>query len=86
LGFALNALDLGNHFVQRRRHQLVHQWRIIAFHKMRLIAVSDEQIDKFFFRDARQHGRPRDFVTVASVKHLDIESYLQSRRIAHYLV
>jgi len=62
LGFALNALDLGNHFVQRRRHQLVHQWRIIAFHKMRLIAVSDEQIDKFFFRDARQHGRPRDFV------------------------
>ncbi len=35
--------DLVEYPVERRRHQLVHPRRVVAFDKMRLVAVADEQ-------------------------------------------
>jgi hypothetical protein len=41
-GLGLDALDLGYHVVQRRRHGLVHLFRIIALDKVRPVTVAPE--------------------------------------------
>ncbi len=44
----LNRLDLGENRVERRRHQLMHRFGIVAFDEVRLVAVADQQTCQFF--------------------------------------
>ena len=41
--FGLNGADLIEDLIKRMRHELVHRLRIMPFHKVRLIAISNEQ-------------------------------------------
>ena len=52
------------HRVQRRRHQLVHRLRLVAFHEIRLVAVAREQVRQLLVADARQHRGIGDLVAV----------------------
>ena len=53
-----------NDRVQRRRHQLVHRLRIVAFDEVRLVAVAAEQLRQLLVADAREHRRAGDLVAV----------------------
>ena len=50
--------------VQRRRHRLVHRFRIRAFDEVRCISVTLEQVLKFLMADPRQQSRIIDLVAV----------------------
>ena len=63
-GILLNAPDVVDRLLKRRRHQLVHRLRIVALDEMRGIAVAAHQGFELLVRDAREHGRIRDLVAV----------------------
>ncbi len=60
----LDAADVADHRLERRRHQFVHRLRIVALDEMRRIAVAAHQGFELLVRDARQHGRVGDLVAV----------------------
>ncbi len=64
----LDRANLKNALLQRCSHLLMHCRRIVAFHKIRLVAVSDQQRFQFFVRDAREYCGICDLVTV-EVQH-----------------
>src|SRR5215831_12421269 len=64
IGAALDALDLFNDDVQRRRHELVHFFRLIALHKIRDVTVAAEQVVQLVVTDPSEHARVRNLVTV----------------------
>ena len=60
----LDLFDLAQYGVQRLRHQLMHQRRVIPDDEMRLVTVSMEQAGQLFLWDTGQNRRVRDLVAV----------------------
>ena len=60
----LDRGDLVEHTVQRRRHQLVHLRRIVAFDEIRLVAVALEKVFELLPRNPRQDRRIGDLVAI----------------------
>ncbi len=68
---ARSPLDLGDlleHRVERRRHQLVHDGRLVTLDEMRRVAVTVQQRRELLARNPREHRRVGDLVAV-EVKH-----------------
>ena len=63
-GVALDALDLGDHRVERGGHELVHLHRVVALDEIRRVTVAAEERFQFVMRNARQHGGAGDLVAV----------------------
>ena len=61
---ALDARDVVERVVERRRELLVHVVRLVARHDQRPVAVALEQREQLGFGDAREDGRIRDLVAV----------------------
>ena len=61
-------MDLADHVVEGRGHQLVHRRRIGPPHHPRLVSVAAEELAKLLVPDARQHRRVGDLVAV-QVEH-----------------
>ena len=57
-------LNLIEHGIERRRHQLMHRHRLVAFHEVRFVAVALEEALQLLARDAREHGGVGDLVAV----------------------
>ena len=60
----LDALDLADDGVQRRRHQLVHRFGVVALDEIRGVAVAAEQLVQFLVADPGQERRVGDLVAV----------------------
>src|SRR5207342_2043862 len=67
--------DLGEHRIERAGHLLVHRRRIVAGDEHWLVAVTDEELAQFVFRNARQNGGTGDLVAIQM-------QYRQHRAIA----
>ena len=63
-GVGLDSPDLGHDLVERRRHQLVHRLRIVAFDEIGAVAVAAHQLLELLAADAGQHRRVGDLVAV----------------------
>ncbi len=60
----LDGGDLGDHRVERLRHQLVHLRRVVARDPVHLVPVALEQRGELLLGDARQHRGVGDLVPV----------------------
>src|SRR3989442_15277800 len=43
-GFALNGADFLDNRVERRRHELMHRFRLVPFHEVGFISVTSEEM------------------------------------------
>src|SRR5208283_1613032 len=64
LSIGLDPSDLPDHPIQRGRHQLMHRRRVVPLDEIWRVAITAEKLLELFFRDARQHCRIGDLVTV----------------------
>jgi hypothetical protein len=62
--FALNRSNALHAIIQRRRHGLMHRFRIRTFHKAGRVAVALEQVRKFFMAYSRQQSGIINLVAV----------------------
>ena len=62
--FALNIANLGDHRIENSGHECVHDFRLVTFHKIRLVAITREQTRQLFPTDAGEYGRTGDFIAV----------------------
>ena len=60
----LDPRDLVQAPLQRGRHQLMHFHRVVAADDHGLVPVALHQLDELTLRDAGEHGRVSDLVTV----------------------
>ena len=56
----LDLADLRYDRIKRAGQSLMHQGRDVAFHEMRFIAVTADQVGQFLVADAGEHGRIGD--------------------------
>jgi hypothetical protein len=63
-GIVLDALDLGDHGIERGGHQLVHRHGIIALDDIGLVTIALEQRLKLIAGDACEHRGTGDLVAV----------------------
>ena len=63
-GLLLDVANLGQDGVERGRHLLVHQRRVVALDEMGLVAVAPEQGGQLRLRDSREDRRVGDLVAV----------------------
>src|SRR5712671_5445410 len=47
-GLTLDSMDFFDHRVERRRHELMHRFRVVPFHKVGFIAVAREELSYLF--------------------------------------
>jgi hypothetical protein len=62
--FLLDRADLCGYGVERRRHQRMHNLRIMTFHKVGLISISRKKVREFDVRHSAQNCRIGNLVAV----------------------
>ena len=62
--FGLNLRDVGTRSVEGARHQLVHRHRLLARHKVGLMAVAAQESRKLVLGNPGEYRRPCDLVAV----------------------
>jgi len=76
---ALNGSDRGDNLVQSRRHGLIEDGGVIAFHEPGWIAISCEALLQFIVAEPGQNGGVGNFVAieVQEGKHSAIQCRVQ---------
>src|SRR5437016_3110018 len=60
----LDCLDFGQGAIEGGGHELVHELGFGAFHEVRLVAISGEQVGQLLVSEPAEHRRIRDLVPV----------------------
>ncbi len=81
-GLFLDGADLGEGRVERRRHGLVHDRRVVAFDEDRRIAIAAQQRVELGMADAREHRRIGD---LEAVQMQDRQDCAIGRRIEEFI-
>src|ERR1700683_1056347 len=55
--YLLDLLNLGQNRIERAGQTLMHHGGHVAFHEMRFVAETADQVGQFLAADAREHGR-----------------------------